>query len=596
MNLFDLYASISLDDSGYTSGISRAVKNGKQILGSLKTITTGTSRAGIALERVGSILDETGNGFEQASESADDVADAINDIGGNAGDAAPEIGKMSEGVKRSDLLFANLASQGIGAAISAVKNFVSALVNLDESTREFRDEQGRLSTAFHAVGFDSDTARQAFQSLYGVLGDTGQATEASQLLARLANNEEDVSRWATIAAGVVGTFGDSLPIESLIEASNETANVGKVTGALADALNWVGISEDDFNAKLSELTTTQERSALITRTLNGVYSESAEAFIKNNQSVIKSNENHLKLKETMAKVGESVENVKNMFIEKFGPAIEEVGGKVTDFIDGIDFESISTAVMSVINALIENGPLIVSIVAGIAAGFVAWNIVTVVQSAVGAIQAFSAVVTGAATAQTGLNAAIMANPIGAIITLVVALVTSLVTLWATSEDFRDGVIEIFENIKSGFESVVQFFKDRIEDIKQGFSGLVSGIKSLLGIHSPSRVFAAIGENMALGVGAGWENEFGKIKDKIDKSMNFGTATMDLGVDTIDIGTSGLAKYSGLASTILPASSFSGPAEFVVNLTNEIDGAVLSQKMYRYNLEEQALQGTSLVEG
>lgn len=43
--------------------------------------------------------------------------------------------------------------------------------------------------------------------------------------------------------GVSGTFGDALPIEGLIESANETAKVGKVTGVLADALNWAGISE-----------------------------------------------------------------------------------------------------------------------------------------------------------------------------------------------------------------------------------------------------------------------------------------------------------------------------------------------------------------
>ena len=37
----------------------------------------------------------------------------------------------------------------------------------------------------------------------------------------------------------------------MIESANETAKVGQVTGSLADALNWVGISEDAFNEKLA---------------------------------------------------------------------------------------------------------------------------------------------------------------------------------------------------------------------------------------------------------------------------------------------------------------------------------------------------------
>ena len=41
-----------------------------------------------------------------------------------------------------------------------------------------------------------------------------------------------------------------MPIEGLTEAANETAKTGELTGVLADALNWAGITEDDFKARL----------------------------------------------------------------------------------------------------------------------------------------------------------------------------------------------------------------------------------------------------------------------------------------------------------------------------------------------------------
>ena len=88
-------------------------------------------------------------------------------------------------------------------------------------------------------------------SLYAVLGDTDNATESAQLLAQLATSEQDVATWADIAAGVQGTFGDALPINSLIEASNETAKVGQVTGALADALNWSAFPRTNSMKKLA---------------------------------------------------------------------------------------------------------------------------------------------------------------------------------------------------------------------------------------------------------------------------------------------------------------------------------------------------------
>ena len=48
------------------------------------------------------------------------------------------------------------------------------------------------------------------------------------------------------ATGIWAKYGDSIPLDGLAESINETANVGTVTGNLADALNWAGINEDDF--------------------------------------------------------------------------------------------------------------------------------------------------------------------------------------------------------------------------------------------------------------------------------------------------------------------------------------------------------------
>mgnify|MGYP007015035450 CR=1 FL=1 len=64
----------------------------------------------------------------------------------------------------------------------------------------------------------------------------------------------------------------------MIESANETAKVGQVTGSLADALNWVGISEDAFNEKLAACSSESERNRLIMETLSGAYDEASAAF------------------------------------------------------------------------------------------------------------------------------------------------------------------------------------------------------------------------------------------------------------------------------------------------------------------------------
>ena len=58
------------------------------------------------------------------------------------------------------------------------------------------------------------------------------------------------------------------------------------------------------------------------------------------------------------------------------------------------------------------------------------------------------------------------------------------------------------------------------NVKGFFSGIVDGVKGILGIHSPSKVFAGIGENMALGLGEGWNGEFDAVKKSVNGDMDF----------------------------------------------------------------------------
>ena len=70
----------------------------------------------------------------------------------------------------------------------------TAIVALTESTREYRTEQGKLQAAFETSGFSAETARKTYESLNGVLGDSGQAVEAANHLAKIATSEQDLAK------------------------------------------------------------------------------------------------------------------------------------------------------------------------------------------------------------------------------------------------------------------------------------------------------------------------------------------------------------------------------------------------------------------
>lgn len=245
-----------------------------------------------------------------------------------ANDSLSKVDKKAEGTggKFSNLL-GTIGKVGAGIVTTVGSMAVAAgatLVKMTEDTREYRTEMGKLQTAFETAGHSNKAATQTYKDLQAILGDTGQAVEASNNLAQLCKNEEELKKWTDICTGVYATFGDGIPIEGLAEAANETAKVGAVTGSLADALNWVGVSEDEFNQKLEKCNTEQERQALITSTLTGLYSKASEQYKKTNKDVMDANSAQEKLNASMAAIGAVVEPVIIMAKSKLGDLINRL--------------------------------------------------------------------------------------------------------------------------------------------------------------------------------------------------------------------------------------------------------------------------------
>lgn len=83
---------------------------------------------------------------------------------------------------------------------------------------------------------------------------------------------------------------------------------------------------------------------------------------------------------------------------------------------------------------------------------------------------------------------------------------------------------IVDGIKNGFVNMWNNFKQTVENV---FTGLVDGVKSFLGIASPSKVFAGIGGYMAEGLGQGFDKEFSNVKRGIQSQLDFGTMTFGM---------------------------------------------------------------------
>ena len=255
-----------------------------------------------AVKKLGDSSEDVADGTTKTKKGADKASDSLDDLA----DSADKAGDASDGL---DSKLGGVVKGGLTAIAGAATAAVGALVGAAEATRDYRTEMSKLEAAWTSSGKTSEQAQVAYKNMQRVLGDTEQTVEAVNHLAKLTDNQLELNKWTQIGAGVYGTFGASLPIESLTEAANETAKTGALTGALADALNWAGVHEEKFQEQLDACSNEQERATLITETLYGKYEEAAEAFFAANEEIIKANEANEAWASSMADIGAAVEPV-----------------------------------------------------------------------------------------------------------------------------------------------------------------------------------------------------------------------------------------------------------------------------------------------
>ena len=274
-------------------------------------------------------IDEAIEALNETSEEAKKAGEDVEDLG----DKSKKSGKVT---KESILPIPPAwmkVTAAVGSAITAVTAAVGAMTKLAESTREYRLEMGKLETAFTTAGHSTEAATETYQEFYSILGETDRAVEVSQHIAKLCANEEEMKAMTDACIGAFALFDDSLPIEGLVEASNETAKTGQLTGVLADALNWAGSSEEAFQKKLDACNTERQRATLIMDELNDLYGDAAVAYKKNNKEVIDATKAQEKLNAATARWGEICEPVVTLFKEGLADAINfaaDAFGYLTD--------------------------------------------------------------------------------------------------------------------------------------------------------------------------------------------------------------------------------------------------------------------------
>ena len=509
-----------------------------------------------------------------------------------------------ESATRSVVAFKNRAVSALGSATKSFAKWgaasagavTAAFLAMDSATEEYRIAQGKLNTAYEAAGYSAETAATAYNEFYQILGDTDTATEASQLLSKLIQNEQDVTKWTRVAAGVSGTFGDSLPIEGLIEATNDTAKVGKVTGVLADALNWVGISEDKMNERLELTSSEAERNRILLETLTGSYDDAADAFYRNNEQLVQARKNQAALSAMTAKLGNASAIAKNSLMRLFG--VQEDGsiragsalawlndraesvlakfqewsqdGTMDALAQKLD-QGLARAGEMAGNAfqwVLDHGDTIKRWVVGLGT---ALGLVKVAQFASGVMNAIKTVKLFAST----VGAIVAANPVVLAIVADIAAISLLVANWdkvkAKAGELWDGVKTVFGGIK---DSIVGAFNSATEAVGGFFSWIGEKLSALDGAIESVPIIGSIyrsGKNLG-----GW------IVDKVTGHAT-GTSYFPGGWTRVNERGGEIMRLPG-GTQIIPhdvSSSMAGGTTVQVYVT--VQGNVIGNQAYAESL-------------
>lgn len=311
------------------------------------------------------------------------------------------------------------AGDKISGVSTAAAGLIGAVAATVPATEEYRKIMGSLEVSSEKAGYSADQTAESYRTLYGVLSDDQTAATTTANLQALGLSQQDLTTMINGTIGAWATYGDSIPIDGLAEAINETVKTGVVTGTFADMLNWAGTSEDAFNEKLAACSSESERANLIMQEMaDQGLTQAGEKWQENNKNLVEGNKATADLQAATAEMAETI-----------SPIITQV----TQIVAGL---------VEKFNALPPGAQQVIL-------GFI--MLVAAASPLITGIGNISLGVKALTPLLSGLWGIMKANPIGTVVTVIGLLVAAFVTAYEKCEWFRDGVDAILDGISDAID-------------------------------------------------------------------------------------------------------------------------------------------------
>lgn len=331
--------------------LEKAVEDAAEAYGDADKKTDGyrqsLNKAKTALLNMEGELRDVDKWLDEAKSSASGAADSIDEFGREVKDIPDGGGGLKDVIGSLGDLKGLVVGGAIGAGVAAIKEVSGAILEIVDSTEEYRKIMGTLENSGQQAGYTAEETAETYRQLYGVLGDTQSAATAAANLQALGLDQENLAELTEMAIGAWSRYGDSIPIDAMAEAINMAFQQNEVSGALADTIDWAGGNSEAFAAKLALASDEGVKQRLIMDELRRLGLDvAAEGWRNMNGDIIAANETQAEYEAAMGRLGDVLSPVAD--------SIRQFGADAVNWLAG-QIEALLPIVQAIIDKLTEWG-------------------------------------------------------------------------------------------------------------------------------------------------------------------------------------------------------------------------------------------------
>ena len=415
-------------------------------------------------------LAENKEKLNDAEHASDDLAKSLDETGDSAEDS-------SNGFTILKGAIANLISEGIQKLANAIKNQLGAAISRVDTLNSYKKTMENLGYSTEEV---TDTTEKLKAGILGLPTTLPGIISAQQQYAALSGNIDEATNLtlalndATLAGGQGQEKANSAMeqwYQIIAKGKPDMQSWNIINSAMPAQMNQIAESVMGAGAKSQDLFSAWQSGSVTTQQVI----DSLIKLDKDGGGSLDSFEKQAK--DSTGGVETSMTNVKTAIATGISNIIEAVGSEnIANGFDGLKkiVQGAFDVIAKIVKFVIDNGSAFSAAIAGITAGIATFLVVfkgaSIISTATKAVQGFT-------TAFKVLGTTIAANPLGAVIVGITALVAAFITLWNTSEEFRNFWIGLWDKIKNTVKPVV-------DAISKWFSETWDKIKKVWDVVSP----------------------------------------------------------------------------------------------------------------